>query len=423
MKFEVKEIDSITRELKVNVTPEELTGIEQKILKNFQKFAEIPGFRKGRVPLGMVKNRYSEEIQKEIVEEAISRFYQEAMEKSGIPAISAGKVSNLQFEDIKSGLSFDVEVEVEPEIELKKYKHLEIDKEVMNVTDEMVAEVKQNLLENYATVKEEDEVREGYYITFDAQLLGEGNVPVIGRKFEDVTVQVGSGEFDKEVESQLVGLKTGEKKIVEKQSPASERSSDPVKERMEITVKRIEMREFPQLNDEFVKSLGDEKLETVEQLEEKIRKNLEQDLQYRIDQMLRGRVIDALLKENPFDVPNSMVEHYLEHIIADIKQKSKGERIDEDYLRQTYRPQAIHNIRWFMLKRKIAEAESIDVALSEVHEAIDKFTLDDSQKEQFKNNQNTVDNIRDELLEQKVLDFLLKEAKITEIEPKEPAAF
>lgn len=422
MKFEVKEINKITRELKVKVTPEELTGIEQKILRNFQKFAEIPGFRKGRVPLGMVKNRYSADIQKEIVEEAISQFYQEAMEKSGIPAISAGKVSNLQFEDVKGGLSFDVEVEVEPEIELKKYKGLEIDKEKMTVTVQMLADVKQNLLENYATVKEEDEVREGYYVTFEAQLLGEGNVPVIGRKFEDITVPAGAGEFDKEVENQLTGMKVGEKKIVEKQSPAPEEGAAPVSERMEITVKRVEAREYPELNDDFVKSLGEEGLETVEQLEEKIQKNLEQDLEYRTDQMLRGRVIDALLKENPFDVPNSMVDHYLGHIIEDIKRKSKGERIDEDYLRQTYRPQAIHNIRWFMLKRKIAEAESIDVALSEVHETIDKFTLEDSQKEQLKNNQNTVDRIRDELLEQKVLDFLLKEAKITEIEPTETAA-
>lgn len=420
MDVEVKKPNSVTRKIQIKIQPGELREIESKIVKDLQKSAQIPGFRKGKVPAGIIKKKYADTIKMEVIEQAVSRYYGEALDKLKIYPVSQGKISNVSFETIDQGMELEIEVEVEPEIEVKKYKGLEVQREIPMVTESMVEEVLQNLRENYATKKALEEVREGSLVVFDAQAVGEGNLPIVGKKFENITVTIGSGEFDLEMEKELIGMKAGDKKIVEKISPNPDKSleEETLKERYEITIKSIEEKELPELNDEFVKNLDDQNINTMEELRAVIRAQLEGDLKKRAREHFQERLIDELLKENPFDVPDSMVEHYLDHIVEDIrKQVKEGERVDEKLIRENYRAPAIHNIRWYMLKRKLAEMENIDVSVQELYEIIDAWDIDDSQKKYFKENVDKLDNLKNDLLEQKVLQMLESYAKVTEIYP------
>ncbi len=419
MHTEVETLNSYSKKLKVDIAPEELNPIEKKVLKQYQKKADIPGFRRGHAPLGMVKKRFNDIIQQDIIEETLKKYYGKALEEAQIEPVAQGKITDFNYEDIKSGMQFEIEVEVQPEIELKKYKGLKVEKDIVEVTDEMVENALQHIREQYATVKEVEEAKEGDFLYFDVQELDKGQVPIIGHKYNDLQVELGLGKFDPQVESQLIGITQDEKRIVEQEQPPSPESKEqqPMKTIYEAHAKKIEEKEFPELNDEFVKNLDDENLETMDQLRDQVRKNIEIDIKNRSEQAFNNRIIDELLKENPFEVPPSLIDNYLNEMVADINRQAQEQEIDEDQIRKEYRAAAIHNIRWFYLKKKLEEAENISISDEEAINFIEESNLDEENKKVAKSNPQYLQRLKDDLLEKKVLDMLKEHAEIVEVYP------
>lgn len=421
MQYEVKEIDSIKRQISVTVEPAELGEIEADILKMLKKSAQIPGFRPGRTPLGLIKKSYADVIKKEILEKTIPEYYSKVLEKADLNPIAQGSINILKFDDVESGMDFEITVEVEPEIELKKYKGLKADKEMPVVTESMLDAALLDLRKNFATATVVDEAKEGHFITFDMQQLGDGDVPLIGQKMEDLNVEIGAGEFDPELEKQLVGLKTDSDSIVRKTVPANPDADDKSEkvESYKITVKSIQERDIPPLDDELVQNLQDDDINSLDELKDRMQKSMKQNLERRSTQQLNQRIIDELLKENPFDVPETMVENYLERIMGDIRQKHPGEDIDEEQVRQKYRVEAIYLIRWHMLKKQIAKAEKITVTPDEVVQRIDLTPYSEEEKQKLKENLDFVYRLQDDMLEEKIVKLLNMNANITEIFPED----
>ena len=419
MQVEVKNVNTYTRKIMVKIEPAELKEVENQSIRKIKKNASIPGFRKGHAPIGLIKQRFGESIKLEVIENAISQFYGKALDEAKIAPINQGKIENLKFEKIDNGMEFEIEIEVEPEIELKKYKGLKVEKEVMAVTDKMRQDVINNLREQFATVKDLDKSKEGSHITFDAQLLGEGDVPVIGRKFEDIHIKLGSGEFDTDLEKELVGLTKDQKKIIRKTNTPKSKKDKPQVESYQINVKAIHEKNLPPFDNEFVKNMQDESIQTLDQLKERININLQSDIDRRGREQFVSRLIDELLKENPFDAPVSMVDHYLEHLVEDIKKQSKDQKVDEENVRKNYRAYAIHNVRWYLIKKKIIEMENIEVDQKEIDDFIDKMNFEEKQKKELKSNIQFKNRIADDLLEQKVIKLLESNADIIEIYPQQ----
>ncbi len=420
MQTAVETVNSYLKKLTVELEPDELKSIERKVIKDYRKDVTIPGFRKGKAPESIIRKRYGAMIAQDIIDEAIKEYYFRAIQESKLEPVTQGKIVDLQFTEVNDGLTFVVELEVEPEFELKKYKGLKVEKEVIEVTDEMVDNALQRIREQYATVKEVDEAQEGHFLSFDVQELDQGHTPIIGHKYENLYIKLGSGQFDPELEKQLIGIKTGEKRIISKEEApvADAPNAEPKVYLFEVHAKKIEEKEYPELDDEFVKNLGDDSLETLAQLKEKIRKDLEIDLKNRAEQTFRTRLIDELLKENPFDVPPGMVDNYLDRIIQDYKQQTNNEQVDEEALREQYRVTAIHNLRWLFLKKKIAEVEKIEVSDEEVLNYIDSMKFEEKTKELIRNDSHLMEDFRSELVERKVVDLLKENAEVIEIFPQ-----
>ena len=421
VQVDIKDLNTFTRILAVQVTSQELLEIEKRVVNKIKKTTTLPGFRKGRVPLSIIKKRYADSIKLEIIEDSISEYYSKALHDAHIHPIAQGKINNVDFEEIESGMKFEIEVEIEPDIELKKDKGLKVEREVPVVTDKMREDALNSIREQFSTVKEADIVKEGFHVSLDAQKLGEGDVPVVGQKFEDLKIKVGLGEFDPDFEKQLVGLKKDAQSVIRKsiQPNPENKLKKTMTESYRVTVKSIEEKELPPLDDEFLKNLQDNDLKTIEQLKERINNNLKIEIERRSREQFVSRLIDELLKENPFDVPPSMVDHYLEHLVEDIKNQSKGQKVDESLIRQNYKAYAIHNIRWYLLKQKLVENDNINVEENEIYSAIDQMRIDDSQKEQFKKNKQLQNRIKEDLLEQKVINLLETNADIVEVYPQD----
>ena len=419
MQTAVETINSYSKKLKVEIDSSDLNPIQQKIIKSYQKKAKIPGFRPGKAPLNMVQKRYKDEIQQSVVEEALQKFYGLALEKANVNPVAQGKITDFHFHDVASGMQMEIEVEVEPEIELKNYKGLKVEKDVVEVTDDMVDESLERMREQFATVREVNEAQKDHFLHFTAQELDNTGVPILGHKYENLQVQIGSGKFDPEIEDQLIGIRKDEKRVVKKEMPPApdDKQQKPQVNNLQIQAIKIEEKEFPELNDDFVKNLNEENLNTLEELRQRIRENLKHELEHRSEHTLEHRLIDELLRENPSEVPPTMVDNYLDEMVKDIKHQSKKQKIDEESIRKEYRAAAIHNLRWYFLKKKIIEAENITVSDEEARKIIEDSPLDDKAKKQALKDEHYLYHLKEDLAERKLLDLLREHAEITEVFP------
>ncbi|HQU71409.1 MAG TPA: trigger factor [Calditrichia bacterium] len=418
MEYDVKSVSDIKREIAVSVTAEDLTTIEKNVIKKVGKQASLPGFRKGHVPVGLLRKTYGEMIRSELLEEAISTYYRQVLTEVDFNPISEGEITKVEFENIDQGLRFDITLEVEPTVELKKYKGLKVEKEIPEVTPKMIEETLENVRSNFATTKGADEVKKGLLVTFNAQKLGEDNVPLVGQKYDDVKVEIGAGHFDEDLEMQLVGLKLDQEKVVSK---TTEEDGKSVTESYEVVITGIEERELPELDDELVKKLNEEGLETVAQLKERIETNMQSSLERRTTEVFNKRLVDELLKENPFEVPEAMVVNYTNYVLDDMKRRAgkNARHLDEEDIRRRYRPDAIHAIRWHLLKRELITTEDIKITDEEIHQKIDGMPYSDEEKDAMKKGAYFMDRFREDLQEEKVLTFLADNAKIKEIPMKQ----
>lgn len=417
MQIDIKKVDASKRQITIKLTPEELREVEKEVIRNLQKKVTLPGFRKGHIPPGMFRRNFGEAIKAEIPEMAISQYYSKVLSESDLKPIGAGEVTRIDFKEIEEGMEFDLELEEEPEIELRKYKNLRVEKEIAMVTDEMVDQALLNIRKRFATVKAVEKAAKGHFITFTAQLLGEGDTPVIGKKFDPLTLEIGAGEFDPVFEEQLIGMEVGEERVIRRQIPprSGEKSREPLMESYKITVTAIEERELPPLDDELVKNLDDEKLETLEQLKELLRKELQSRLERQSHSQFYNRLVDEALKENPFEVPASMLERQLDAIVERVQQRYPGEQIDEDLVREKNRADAIYALRWYLLKKQIARAEGIQVSDEEALKFIDSLQISTKEKHQRKKNKDYLYDLKQDLLEEKILHFLSQNADIVEV--------
>ena len=416
VKTEVKKISSSKQELKVTLPKDELDVIREEEAKKFRKEAQIPGFRKGKAPLTMVKRRFAGIIESYALERAVEKSLFEATQQEKIDFIGIPEAKSVDFDE-EGNLISTIEVETLPEIELKKYKGIKLVRDKYVITDKLVDENIEQLLKERAEVTAVDgPVEEGHRITVDMQELDETGVPIVGRKYNDVAIKIGEGLFDKEIEKQLIGAKKGETKRVEKVYPDDFPQKDYAgkKEVYEMTVKEIVEEKIPELTDEFVQDLGDESLKTVDDLKKRIRENLERQYEDESKKRLEDDLIQTLLAENPFEIPQTLIDNYLEHMVRSAMQRNP--QIKEEDARRAYEPNAETMVKWFYLTKAIAEKENIQVSDEEVENFLKEFVKDEEQRKQMMANAHQVQHMKDDLFYDKIVKFLLENAEIEENE-------
>ncbi len=416
IKAEIKKISDSKRELKVTLPKEELDVIRDNEAKKIRQEAQIPGFRKGRAPIGMVKRRFAGAIEGYALEKAVEKSFLDATSQEKIDFIGSPETKKIDFDD-DGNLVSTIEIETLPEIELKKYTGIELMQDKYVITDALVDENIEQLLKEHAEVIEVDgPVQEGHRIMVDMQELDETGVPIIGHKYADTSIKIGEGHFDKDIEMQLVGVEKGETKRVEKIYPDDFPQQDYAgkKELFDITVKEIMEENIPELNEEFVDDLGDETLKTVEDLKKRIRENLEHQYENESKKRLDEDLIQTLLTENPFEIPKVLVNNYLDTMIENALKRNPN--IKEEDARRAYEPNAETMVKWYYLTKRIAEEEKIEVTDEDVEKFLQEYIKDEEQRKQMTANVHQVENIKEDLFYDKVLKFLLDNAEIKENE-------
>ncbi|RMF58782.1 MAG: hypothetical protein D6743_17245, partial [Calditrichaeota bacterium] len=227
--------DSFTRVVEVDVPEEELAPHFDAALQKYRKTLRLEGFRKGKVPVALVKKLFGEAIKEEAIDEVVQSVFQEVIEKEDLHPVAPAKLQDVKYEP-GVGLHFKAAIEVLPDFELKKYTGLSVEKEVYQVGPEDIDEMLADVQEQMAVMRPvEGQAEEGHFVLADFQQVDEAGLPIIGRKFEDRFFQLDLKNYQ-ELSEQLLGVKAGETRQV--QLPVEkEDAGEPTIETYRVTVK------------------------------------------------------------------------------------------------------------------------------------------------------------------------------------------
>ncbi len=419
MRVEITEIGSCKKKMEVEVSYSEVKPYIEKKIADYRSRIAIDGFRKGKAPLSIIKKRFGDAINAEVVDELIQIYYQKAVREKKIAVVAPGTIQEVSFEEGKP-LKFTAEVDVEPEIEVKDYKGLSFSKEIVRVTDEDVEKSIEILREKKAEIKPVKRgAKRGDIIEGDIQALDGSGVPIIGHKWEDRSFELGKPPLGDIIEDQLLGVVSGEQRRFTIRSKDVDEKGRKIDrdDHYSIRVENVKERILPEAGDKFAKDIGN--FESIQELREDIRRNIIRHRQEEAERALRERIADEIIKRNDFELSDSMIENTLNSLVEDYK-KYGEEDFDENKFKEKNRAAVIWNLKWNIIWPRIAENEGISVKEDDIEKEIKKIAESSSQNEKkiraVLKKPEEMRRLKNRILEDKVFDFIKKNSKIKEIE-------
>ena len=418
MQVTVEDVSSLTKKIKV-VLPAEFVG--RKLDAAFDALkgdVSVKGFRKGKVPRRVLEKSFGDRVQHEVAEKLIQDTYFEALEETKLEAVVHPQVSTHGYDDDGS-FSYIAEIDVKPQFDLGEYKGMEIELEDVSVDDASVDSALDELRRQMAPLRSvtDRKVQLGDIVVIDFQGYHEGEAlqQVAG---ENYSVDIGSGRNGKEFEENLIGLAGGEEASRDIAFPPG--FSNPVLAGKEvsfkITVKDIKERVLPELDDEFAKDV-DQKFDSLAALREHIREEQTRKIEEGQKGELTDKIMQKLIDNNEFDVPNRLVVYEAEMLVKEMEQNLlrqgvnvEGAGLNRDKLAQNYREPAAKRVKGDFIIKRIAEKENIKIADADVEEGFKRISKQynmslDEVKKYFGNREDLLP-FMNELLNEKVLDFL-----------------
>ena len=435
MKFETKESSPCVMALSVKAEADETKAPYQKVLNVFMREASIPGFRKGKVPLNIIKQKFQKEIAQECQQACFSEFYPKALKESGLDAVNLQNVTDVLFTP-ETGFSCTALVEVKPTFDLPKYKKLAIKAGDTTVTDEQVTERLESFRKAFAKfedAKEGDAIAEGDFVQFDyaGALDDKAKTPLAEVAPDQKAVcgatgfwtQLEEGRFLPEILDALKGMKVGETKDDVKVKFPKDNAPEALKGKKcvyTVTVKGFRRRTLP----DDATFAADAKAESLDVLRAQIREQMEKDAAAAELENRKGQAIELLLKKADFAVPPSLVQRQIQSYLQDLAQRAQYSGMSADYIEQNRdkiladaEANAVRQVRLSYILLGIAKAENIEATDADVNAGLEKMaagsngktTAADLLKQLQEHDQ--VDLYKEQLRAEKAIDLILSEAK------------
>ncbi|NKB45563.1 MAG: trigger factor [Alphaproteobacteria bacterium] len=426
MQITEKSSEGLKRELSVTIGSQEIEGKITDRLTEVGKQVRLPGFRPGKVPMNLLRKRFGESVRGEVVESAIQESTQKAIEEKDLKPAVQPKIDLVSFE-AGEDLEFSIAVELLPDIEITDLSSFKIEKLVANAGDDQIEETVAKMAESNkksAPLTEKRPAAMGDVVVMDFVGSVDGE-EFEGGKAEDFQLELGSGRFIPGFEEQLVGLEIDGKKDVELSFPEDYHSTDLAGKPalFKVTLKGIEALETPEIDEDFAKAMG---FEDLPGLKDAVRGQIEQDYVYLSRMKTKRELLDHLSDSHTFEVPPAMLDVEFDTIWQQVEQAKESNQLDpddegksDDELRADYRKIAERRVRLGLLLSEVGQKNNLTVAPEELSQAIGKEASRFPGQEQavvsyYQNNPQAIEQVRAPLFEDKVIDFLLELAQVTE---------
>lgn len=426
MNIKAEKIETNVVKLEVTVPAEDfLTAMQKSYRKNLNKF-NVPGFRKGKVPMAIVEKMYGPEV---LFEDAAYIIYEDtypkAIDEQNINPVDYPKLDIVQIEKGKDFI-YTAEVTVKPEVKLGEYKGVEVEKVEYPVTDEDVEKQINSMRERNARIVDKTgAIENGDIAVIDFEGFIDG-VAFDGGKGTDYELTIGSNTFIPGFEDQLIGKTAGEELEVNVTFPedyhVEELKGKPAM--FKVTVKAVKSKELPALDDEFAKDVSE--FDTLEELKQDEKKKLESANAEKAKREYEDKVVEKAVEDCEVEIPQVMIEREAEYMVRDIDSRLQyqglnvekyaeilGTTVDE--MKNQFMEPAAKNVRRALVLEAIAKAEEIEVSDEEIaakaEEIVKQYNPEDAEKVKNQIITSQKDIIRDELVNNKVIELLVSSAK------------
>jgi len=425
--------------MRVEIEAQKVDEAFESVMKDFRREASLPGFRPGKAPREMVLRKYEKEIQDETKRKLISEAYRTAVEEQKLDVLGQPDIEEIQFSRGQP-LQFAATVETAPEFELPDYKGLPIQRELRSVTEADVERALDLLREQRVSFnKVERPVQSGDIAVVNYTGTCEGK-PIIEiaptakglSENKHFWVEATPNSFIPGFADQLIGAKAGDKRTVAVDFPADFVTPQLAgkKGSYEVEVTEVKEKALPALDEALAKAYG---AASLEKLQAGVRTDLENELKFKQDKTVRTEVVRALLGRVNFDLPETAVAHETRNVVYDLVQENTKRGVPRQAIEQQKEQiysaatrNAKERVKVQFLLQKIAEKEDIKVSQEEIAQRVhhlagmyqipaDKF-LRDLQK------RNGLIEVYDQIMNEKVINFLQANAKIEDVPPSSAAA-
>jgi trigger factor len=418
--------------VRVEVEAQKVDEAFDSVTKQFQREVSLPGFRPGKAPLEMVVRKYSKDIEDEAKRKIISDSYKKAVEEQKLDVLGYPDIEEIQF-GRGQPLQFAATIETAPDFELPEYKAIPVQAEARTVTDADVDKALDLLREQRISFKTVERPAQNgdiavvnYTGTSDGKPITETAPTAKGlTEQKNFWVEIGAHSFIPGFGDQLMGAKAGDKRTVTVDFPADFVTPQLAGKKgvYEVEVAEVKEKALPPLDEELAKAYG---AESLEKLRAGVRRDLENELTYKRNKTIRSQLVRSLLNRTTFELPESAVAKETRNVVYDIVQENAKRGVsretiehEKDKIYSAATQGAKERVKVAFLLQKIAEKEDIGVSKEEIGSRIaylaamcqipiDKFTKDLEKR-------NGLIEIYDQLLNEKVIDFLQQNAKIEEV--------
>jgi trigger factor len=418
--------------VRVEVEVQKVDEAFDKVTKDFQRQASLPGFRPGKAPRDMVMRKFSKDIEGEVKSQLLSDSYKKAVEEQKLDVLGQPDIEEIQF--IRGQpFQFAATIETAPEFELPEYKGIPIKRETRSVTDEDVERALEALRQprtTFTTVERPAQAGDIVVVNYTGTCEGKPITEIAPTakgltEHKNFWVEIGAKAFIPGFDDQLLGAKAGEKRTVNVDFPADFVTPQLAGKKAVYETEVVEVKEkaLPAIDEAFAKQYGAENLE---KLRAGVRRDLENELSYKQNRDTRNQLVRSLLNRVNFELPESAVAHETRNVVYDLVQENAKRGVSRETIEkqkeQIYSAAtqgAKERVKVAFLIQKIAEKEDIKVSQEEIAMRInhlaglyqipaEKF-LKDLQK------RNGLIEIYDQVMNEKVLDLLQQNAKVEEV--------
>ena len=423
MKVQVKHLSSCKTELVVEIEVEVWKRDYDGICTKYLRQAKVPGFRPGRAPLTIIQGRYGESIRDEFLETALSKYFRQAVEAESLIPLAPPQVSEVIF-SLEKPVSFKATFEVLPTLDVVSYRGLEIDQVSMEVKDEdvelAIKQLQERMAEYLPIEDRSSQLGDHVVISLEGKYATSSRADI---RDEEVYCELGGADTPSEFTDNLTEAECGDVKTFKVKYPQDHPNKELAGQDLQYSVelKAIKRKQVPELSDEFAKDCGD--YTSLEELKTKIRADCTEHKGKTAHSEMQSKLVDIMLAENHFEVPEALVREQLEVRVNDTMRAlmmqgvdPKTLKLDWNVFQEKQREQAIHDVKAALVLEYIAEKEDITVSEEEVEQEIALIAQNSEQsvetvKSQLTKNKGTA-RISGRLRNRKSLELILSLASI-----------
>jgi trigger factor len=412
LQISVEEGERWRRTMNVIVPSGVVSSERRRLTGELAARVKLPGFRKGHVPSSVVEKRFGQSLSQKTLDKLIGAAYREALSQQELNPISEGEVGNVQYEPDRD-LTFSISFDIRPEIELSRLGGFKVERPSVNGLEDKLEQVLGRLREEKGTWQplEEGKPEDGNLVAVEIQRMNDGEVG----EAQPYQLVLGQGDAIPDIEEAIKSLEVdGSGDFVVRfpdDFPNEERRGQ--KEHLHIRLDSRQHLVLPELDAEFAKSLGE--FEGVEDLNEKIRADLEKETEEQAESVVRGKLLDAILDANPFTVPVSMVDRYVESVLGN-PEGVPPEKLAE--AKEQLSPQAEHAVKRILAIDRLSEIQELRATEEELDDRIEEISekSGDTPAKIYASLQKgeRLEALEREITERKVFDFLKEQSEITE---------